>query len=106
HDPRAVLGEALRVASRVVAVKDHFRSGWLSEKILRWMNSVGDPPPTRDVRGTSFTPRAWAELVDAAGGRFAGPPCPLQVHDSPFRLVAGDRIHFAASIEHRASGGA
>jgi SAM-dependent methyltransferase len=101
HDPRAVLREALRVASRVVALKDHFRFGPVSDKILLWMDIVGNAAPAVEVRGTYFSPREWTSLVDDAGGRFAGLTWPLQIHSFPFRLITGDRIQFAASIEHK-----
>ena len=101
HDPRAVLREALRVASRVVALKDHFRFGPVSDKILLWMDIVGNAAPAVEVRGTYFSPRAWADMIDAAGGRFAGLTWPLQIHSFPFRLLTGDRIQFAASVEHK-----
>jgi SAM-dependent methyltransferase len=99
QDPRAVLREALRVASRVVAVKDHFCFGPVSEKILLWMDVVGNAGPAVEVRGTYFGPREWVELVTAAGGRFTGLTWPLQIHDYPFRLVTQDRLQFAARIE-------
>jgi SAM-dependent methyltransferase len=104
QDPPAVLREALRVAGRVVALKDHFRFGPVSEKILLWMDIVGNAGPAVEVRGTYFSPREWAEMVASAGGRFAGLTWPLQIHDYPFRLLTGDRIQFAASVEHAPPG--
>jgi SAM-dependent methyltransferase len=106
QDPRAVLREALRVAERVVALKDHFRFGPVSEKILLWMDIVGNAAPAVEVRGTYFSPREWAELIHDAGGRFAGLTWPLQIHGYPFRLLTGDRIQFAAAVEHRTPGAA
>lgn len=101
QDPAAVLREALRVAERVVAVKDHFRFGPVSEKLLLWMDQVGNAAHDIHVRGTYFGPREWADLVAAAGGRFTGLEWPLQIHDYPFRLVTQDRLQFAAGIRHK-----
>ena len=98
EDPRAVLGEALRVAS-VVAIKDHFRFGPVSEKILLWMDQVGNAAPGVHVRGTYWTPGEWVEMVAACGGRFAKLTWPLQIHDYPFRIVTRDELQFAARIE-------
>ncbi len=107
HDPGAVLREALRVASKVVAVKDHFRFGWLSGKILLAMDLVGNAGPGVAVVGTYFSAREWAEMVADAGGRFAGLHWPLRIHDFPFRWITQDRVQFAARIEHvRDDGGA
>jgi SAM-dependent methyltransferase len=100
-EPRAVLGEALRVASRVVAVKDHFRFGPLSNGILYAMDLVGNAAPGVDVRGTYFAPAEWIAMIDGAGGHVAGLEWPLQIHDYPWRFVTGDRLQFAAGIEHR-----
>lgn len=100
EDPRAVLREALRVAREVVAIKDHFRFGPVSESILLWMDRIGNAAPGVLVRGTYFSPGEWAEMVAACGGRFAGITWPLRIHDAPFRLVTRDELQFAARIEH------
>src|SRR6185369_14644223 len=53
--PAVVLREALRVASRVVAIKDHFRFDRVSGAILLAMDQVGNAAPGVLVRGTYFT---------------------------------------------------
>src|SRR5262249_5914211 len=45
EDPAAVLREALRVAARAVAIKDHFRFGPVSDRILLWMDLAGNAAP-------------------------------------------------------------
>jgi SAM-dependent methyltransferase len=105
HDPAAVLREALRVASRAVAIKDHFCFGPVSGKILLWMDQVGNAAPGVDVRGTYWTPTEWVDMVTAAGGRIARLTWPLQIHDYPFRLVTRDELQFAARLEPAAAGG-
>jgi SAM-dependent methyltransferase len=107
RDPRAVLREALRVASRVVVIKDHFRFGPVSEKILLWMDLIGNASFAVEVRGTYFSPREWVEMVASAGGRFTELDWPLRIHDFPFRLITQDSLQFAARVEHaRAANGA
>jgi SAM-dependent methyltransferase len=98
-DPAAVLRESLRVASRVVAVKDHFQFGWASQKLLLLMDRIGNAAPGVDVRGTYFTPTAWIDLVTSAGGRVTALEWPLQIHDYPFRVVTRDALQFAARVE-------
>jgi SAM-dependent methyltransferase len=98
--PVAVLREALRVAARVVAVKDHFRFDRLSGAILLAMDQVGNAAPGVLVRGTYFSAGEWSALVREAGGRITGLEWPLRIHDLPFRLVTQDRLQFAAKIEH------
>ncbi|WP_437916867.1 methyltransferase domain-containing protein [Sorangium sp. So ce302] len=102
--PGALLAEALRVASRVVALKDHFRFGPVSERVLLWMDLAGNAAPGVEVRGTYFTPGELVALVRGAGGRITGLEWPLRIHDLPFRLVTQDRLQFAARIERLAGG--
>lgn len=98
--PAIVLREALRVASRVVAIKDHFRFDRLSGAILLAMDRVGNAGPGVLVRGTYFTAGELATLVDDAGGRITGLEWPLRIHDLPWRLITQDRLQFAAKIQH------
>jgi SAM-dependent methyltransferase len=98
--PALVLREALRVAARVVAIKDHFRFGSLSGAILLAMDQVGNAGPGVLVRGTYFTGGEFAALVRDAGGHITGLTWPLRIHDLPWRLVTQDRLQFTAKIEH------
>jgi SAM-dependent methyltransferase len=98
--PSTVLREALRVASRVVAIKDHFRFDRVSGAILLAMDQVGNAAPGVLVRGTYFTAGEWARLVRDAGGRITGLEWPLRIHDLPWRLITQDRLQFAAKIQH------
>jgi SAM-dependent methyltransferase len=97
--PQAVLREALRVARRVVAVKDHFEFGPVSHALLEVMDRVGNAAHEVAVRATYFTPGDFSRLVERAGGRVRGLWWPLRIHDLPFRLVTQDRLQFAARIE-------
>ncbi len=98
--PAIVLREALRVASRVVAIKDHFRFDRASGAILLAMDQIGNAAPGVLVRGTYFTAGEFATLVDDAGGRITGLEWPLRIHDLPWRLITQDRLQFAAKIQH------
>lgn len=102
--PDVVLAESLRVAARAVAIKDHFRFGPVSEKILLLMDLVGNAAPAVHVRGTYFSPGDFAALVAEAGGRIAGLSWPLRIHDLPFRLITQDRLQFAARVERVSPG--
>jgi SAM-dependent methyltransferase len=103
-DPRAVLREALRVAKDVVAIKDHFCFGPVSEAVLLWMDQAGNAAPGVHVRGTYWTPSEWVEMVGSCGGRIASLAWPLRIHDYPFRLVTRDELQFAARVEHAGRG--
>ena len=99
EDAGRVLREALRVASRAVIVKDHFRGGPVSDRILLWMDVVGNAAPGVLVRGRYLSPNEWVDLVRDAGGRVTRLDWPLRIHDLPFRLVTRSELHFAARIE-------
>lgn len=101
--PARVLREALRVASRVVAIKDHFRFDRVSGAILLAMDQIGNAAPGVLVRGTYFTAGEWTALVREAGGRITGLEWPLRIHDLPWRLITQDRLQFTAKIQHARS---
>ena len=99
-DPERVLRESLRVASRVVAVKDHFRFGPFSAAVLLAMDRAGNAEAGVPSPGDYFTRATWAALVERAGGHVAALEWPLRVHDLPFRLITRDTYQFAAAITH------
>lgn len=98
-EPIRVLAECLRVARRVVAVKDHYQFGWGSNLLLTWMDQVGNAEAGVLVRGRYFTRESFALAVTAAGGRVTRELWPLRIHHLPFRLVTRDALQFAAAVE-------
>ncbi len=94
---RACLRESLRVASRVVAIKDHFRFGRLSAAVLYAMDRAGNAAASVPSPGNYFSAASFASLVDRAGGRIASIEWPLRVHDFPFWLITRDEHQFAAA---------
>lgn len=97
--PRVVLRECLRVSAKVVAIKDHFCFGKVSEAILLAMDVVGNAGPGVHVEGTYLSPGEWVELCRDAGARITGLTWPLQIHDFPFRMITQDRLQFVARVE-------
>ena len=98
-DPERVLRESLRVAARVVAVKDHFRFGLFSAAVLYAMDRAGNAAAGVPSPGAYFTRPAWSALVERAGGRVTAVEWPLRVHDLPFRLLTRDAYQFAAAVQ-------
>jgi SAM-dependent methyltransferase len=100
-DPERVLRESLRVASRVVALKDHFRFGPFSAAVLYAMDRVGNAAAGVPSPGAYFSAETFTSLVERAGGRVASVEWPLRIHDLPFRLVTRDEVQFAAAVVPR-----
>ena len=101
EDPMQVLREIIRVASRVVAIKDHFKFGPVSNGLLYWMDLAGNAKDGIPSPGTYFSPRRWIEMIHEAGGVVTALDWPLKTHDLPWRLVGWPELQFTAKIEPR-----
>lgn len=97
-DPRALLAEALRVTSRVVAIKEHVARGWLSRVQLLAMDLAGNAARGVEVRGGYFDPPAFATLALAAGGRIQAMEWPVHVHDRSLRWLAPSELQVVAAV--------
>jgi SAM-dependent methyltransferase len=104
-EPAALLREGLRVARRALVLKDHFCFGYLSGKVLTWMDRVGNASSGVEVTGRYLSPQEWVALVGAAGGRIAELRWPLRIHDLPWRVLTRSELQFAALVEHAPRGG-
>jgi SAM-dependent methyltransferase len=104
-DPRAVLSEAVRVARRVVAVKDHFAFGSISRKLLLLMDLAGNAKDGIPSPGTYFDPVIWVAMVAAARGRLVSLDWPLAIHSMPWRLVGWPQLQFTAKVVPERFGG-
>jgi 2-polyprenyl-3-methyl-5-hydroxy-6-metoxy-1,4-benzoquinol methylase len=99
--PKDVLRECLRVASRCVVVKDHFRFGPLSNAMLLALDIVGNAEAGVLVRGTYFSPNEWVEMVRHVGGRIGALEWPMQIHATPLRYLTRDELQFAMRVDKR-----
>jgi len=97
-DPMAVLKETLRVADKVLVIKDHFAFGPVSHKLLYLMDLVGNAKDQIASPGTYFGPRQWVSMIAEAGGRIESLDWPLKTHDLPWRLVGWPQLQFTARV--------
>jgi SAM-dependent methyltransferase len=97
-EPARVLGEALRVARDVVAIKDHFAFGPLTHRMLYWLDIAGNAKDGIPSPGTYFEPQQWIAMIAEAGGRIAALDWPLKTHDLPWRLVGWPQLQFTAKV--------
>jgi SAM-dependent methyltransferase len=97
-DPGAVLREAIRVADRLVAIKDHFAFGPVTHKMLYFIDIVGNAKDGIPSPGTYFEPQQWVAMVEEAGGRIAALDWPLKTHDMPWRIMGWPQLQFTAKV--------
>jgi SAM-dependent methyltransferase len=97
-DPQQVLNEAVRVASKVVLIKDHFAFGPITHKMLYWIDRVGNAKDNIFCPGTYFEPAQWIAMIEGAKGRVERLDWPLKTHDLPWRIVGWPELQFTAKI--------
>lgn len=97
-DAGALLGEARRVATHSVLVKDHFRDGFLAEPTLKFMDWIGNAPYGVRLPYNYLSRREWHRLwerlelpIDAMVDR-------VPLYPYPFQWVFGRDLHFIASL--------
>ena len=99
-DPAALLAECARVAP-VVVVKDHMASSRRDERLLAFMDWVGNRPHGVVLPYSYFRPASWedacrrAGLVETARGDVS------DLYPWPFSLAFGGGLHFLARLERR-----
>jgi SAM-dependent methyltransferase len=98
-DPLAVMKEARRVSRRVVIVKDHLRSGWLSHGVLSLMDWVGNAPHGVDSRYHYFDAGEWAQILCGAGLRMVARNERLGLYPWAARALFERNYHFVAVLE-------
>ena len=97
EDPVALLAECARVAA-VVLVKDHLSRGPLDEKVLAFMDWVGNRPHGVVLPYRYFSPASWRDAVAAASlheERHEGVP---GLYPFPFSALFGRGLHFVARL--------
>lgn len=97
-EPLAVLKETLRVADKMLIIKDHFAFGPITHKMLYWMDIAGNAKDAIPSPGTYFEPQQWISMIAEAGGRVESLDWPLKTHDLPWRLIGWPQLQFTARV--------
>jgi SAM-dependent methyltransferase len=98
EDPQRTLDEAVRVARRMVVLKDHFAFGPATRRLLHLMDLVGNAKDGIPSPGTYFELRQWVQMTDRAGARIADLDWPLKTHDLPWSLAGWPVLQFTAKL--------
>jgi SAM-dependent methyltransferase len=100
-EPETVLRETVRVASKMVVIKDHFAFGPISRKILHYMDIAGNARDSVPSPGTYFEPHQWVDMIARSGAQVVALEWPLALHNMPWRAVVRPALHFTAKIVPR-----
>jgi SAM-dependent methyltransferase len=98
EDPVALLHECARVAP-VVVVKDHLSKGAWDERVLAFMDWVGNRPHGVVLPFHFFTPESWSAALAAAGLREVVSGGVSGLYPFPFSLAFGGHRQFVARLE-------
>jgi SAM-dependent methyltransferase len=98
-EPRVVLREVFRVARKVVAIKDHFKFGPVTNAMLYAMDLVGNAKDNIFSPGTYFEPAEWIDMIAHGGGRVTALDWPLRTHDLPWSVIGRPQLQFTMRAE-------
>lgn len=98
-EPGRLLAEMVRVSSRWVVLKDHFRDGWLAQATLRFMDEVGNRQHGVRLPYRYLSRSEWEQLFATLGLRVVQRDSLPTLYPWPLRLVFGRQLHFIAVLE-------
>jgi len=96
-DPVALLAECAR-AARVVVVKDHLSRSRLDERVLAFMDWVGNRPHGVVLPYAYFSPGSWERAVAEAGLREERRGDVPSLYPFPFSALFGRDLHFVSRL--------
>jgi SAM-dependent methyltransferase len=101
RDPKAVLGEAGRVARHCVLLKDHNRDGVLAGPTLTFMDWVGNARHGVRLPYNYWSRRQWAEAFAALGLTPVATKTSLGLYPWPASWVFGRKLHFVTKLQKK-----
>jgi SAM-dependent methyltransferase len=96
-DPVALLAECAR-AARVVVVKDHLSRSRFDERVLAFMDWVGNRPHGVVLPYAYFSPGSWERAVAAADLREERRDAVPGLYPFPFSALFGRGLHFVSRL--------
>ena len=96
--PKALLREAVRVARKGIAIKDHTQDGPASRFRLKFMDWVGNARFGVNLPYNYWPSQRWSETFDALGLRSAEKRTELGLYPGFADWIFGRGLHFVALL--------
>ena len=97
-NPRALLAEAKRVASRCIVLKDHTLQGSLSRRILSFMDDVGNRRRGISLPYNYWNQDRWHQVFAELGLPIEAWLSDIGLYPKPFDWIFGRSLHFVARL--------
>lgn len=98
RDPRALFGEAVRLARQRVIVKDHICESGLDRMLLRFMDRVSNARFGVPLPFNYLSLREWKELFSSVGSTSSWNDA-LGLYPWPATLLFDRSMHFIAAVD-------
>jgi SAM-dependent methyltransferase len=98
-DPRVLMREALRVAGKGLAIKDHLMQGFLAKSTLCFMDWMGNAAHGVSLPYNYWRPDQWSAAFRELGAKPAAWHTQLGLYPWPAKLAFERSLHFVAWIE-------
>ena len=98
NDPKVLLGEANRVASNKIVIKDHSKNGFLADETLRFMDWVGNAPHGVVLPYNYWTKSQWDVVFEDLNLCVDSWEARLNLYPFPANLLFDRSLHFIASL--------
>ena len=92
-NPVAVLKECVRVSKHFVIIKDHVSDGFFAEKLLKFMDWVGNRAHGVILPYNYLSSSAWHSAFEQVGLKTLDHISQLKLYPMPFDIIFGGSLH-------------
>ncbi|MBI3294773.1 MAG: class I SAM-dependent methyltransferase [Deltaproteobacteria bacterium] len=98
-NPTGLLAEAKRISRRGLIIKDHLLQGWLSSRLLSWMDRVGNERFGVSLPGNYLSESQWEKAFAELGLKKCFWKTDLKIYSFPLSWICDRSLHFIARLE-------
>jgi SAM-dependent methyltransferase len=99
QNPAVLLGEARRVASGLIIIKDHLCESAADHWLLRFMDFIGNKPHCVPIPGNYLSRFQWKTLFEQLNLEVLSWEGNLSLYPKPADWVFGRNLHFVAALK-------